>query len=115
MQHAMWFAVPDAGLKQHGMNGPPDAKLVPAKTAPIAIRTVMTPRSRIPYRFISEPPSSAAAAEPRSWLKTLGTDVPAVYSRIRESCSRATAAVRVETPSFRYVFCRCLRTVDSET
>jgi len=56
MQHAMLCAAPDVGLKQHGMNGPPAAKLEPARTAPSAISTVVRPRSRRPNLFITDPP-----------------------------------------------------------
>lgn len=49
MQHAIPCAAPVAGLKQHGMNGPPEAKLVPARTPPITVKIVVSPRSRVPH------------------------------------------------------------------
>jgi hypothetical protein len=84
MQHAMLFAAPVAGLKQQGMNGPPAAKLVPAKIAPSAVRTVVRPMSRIPNLFIPDPPL-LCATEKVAHAETVGAAAPAVYSRIRES------------------------------
>lgn len=53
----MFFAIPVDGLKQHGMNGPPPAKLVAANVAPTTVSAVVTPRRRTANLFIARSPS----------------------------------------------------------
>jgi hypothetical protein len=89
MQQAMLCVVP---VKQHGMKGPPDARLVPANTAASPVSTVVTPIRRranfLNFRLLgySLPPEAATRTD-RAAIHGRCPDKEGKDSRFREARS----------------------------